>query len=216
MDLKVPILDTEPPVVAVIDARFVTKTPTTLSFAENTPDHGLTYANKQLRDETNAVVATLSRGSMFTCNKEAFSVTSPYLAQPAAIVNTSGWNCSTMTHTWKLNDGMTLAIAGPYMSSAAEVTLTLPTSEKIVVGSLGSTSTVVLAPGVDAAAVLLLCRTWSHSQKDLLVSTVISLLPPLAVALTFAVNTIWAYIFGLVLMVLGFGFITYWMSRFRG
>ncbi|OQR87085.1 hypothetical protein ACHHYP_09571 [Achlya hypogyna] len=216
MDFKVPILDAQPPVIPVIDSRFVTNSQTTLSFAENTPTHGLVYANKQLRDESDAVIATLSRDIKCCSIKETFPVTSPYLAQPAAIINTSGWSCSTMTHTWKLSDDMTLAIAGPYFSSAAEVILTLPTSEKIVVGTLGSKNTVTLAPGVDAAAVLLMCRTWSHSQKDLCVATVMAWFPPSALALTYAVNTIWMYIILLVLMVLDLGFLFYWVMRFRG
>ncbi|EQC26306.1 hypothetical protein SDRG_15893 [Saprolegnia diclina VS20] len=205
--------------VAVLDARFVLAAKATLSFADDAQEQSLVYSRKTLRDAEGNEVATLRRTTgVCSTSDETFLVESALLAQPAEIVNTTGWSWLTLTHTWRLDDhGSALRIAGRFYSSNATISVLLPTREVLQVATASRRlQTVTLERGVDAAAVLLLCRTWSHAQRDLMASTLVAVPLPIFVLVSFfvAVPYHWPVFAGILVLEIALSLVL--TARFRG
>ncbi|EQC38027.1 hypothetical protein SDRG_04457 [Saprolegnia diclina VS20] len=163
MDYKLHI-GTAPVVpVSILDARFLTTTKATWSYAANATNQSLVYAKKQLCDAKGGVVATLSRKA-FLCAYDTYTVASPYLQVPGTITTSVDYCPSRTAYTWVFdNRGSELELSAAGFSLRPVITLSTPTQETRVVATVGANNTVTIEAGVDAAAVLLLCRIWSFN-----------------------------------------------------
>ncbi|OQR81919.1 hypothetical protein THRCLA_11288 [Thraustotheca clavata] len=129
--------------------------------------------------QTNSsLMPTISKKSAICGREEIFLASSVLLTTPGEIENTSAFNCWYTNHEyeWMLPDGTLLKISGRYFSSKALITASYPNqTDEIVIATLGKGLMVTIEAGVDAAAVLLLCRTWNHSQTDVRVSLLVTM-----------------------------------------
>ena len=150
--------------VSILDARFLTTTKATWSYAVNAPNQSLVYAKKQLCDAKGAVVATLSRKAFLCTDDATYTVASPYLQVPGSITTSFSYCTMRTAYTWVFDDrGSELELSVAGFSLRPVITLSTPTQETRVVATVGANNTVTIEAGVDAAAVLLLCRIWSFN-----------------------------------------------------
>ncbi|KDO22998.1 hypothetical protein SPRG_22286 [Saprolegnia parasitica CBS 223.65] len=163
MDYKLHIATVPSAPVSILDARFVTTTKATWSYAPNAPNQSLVYAKKQLCDASGAVVATLSRKA-FYCAYDTYAVASPYLQVPGTITTSVNYCPGRTAYTWVIdNRGSELELSASGFSLRPVITLSTPTQEARVVATVGANNTVTIEAGVDAAAVIVLCRVWSFN-----------------------------------------------------
>ncbi|KDO16008.1 hypothetical protein SPRG_18454 [Saprolegnia parasitica CBS 223.65] len=164
MDYKLHIATAPSAPVSILDARFVTTTKATWSYASNAPNQSLVYAKKQLCDASGAVVATLSRKAFYCSNDDTYAVASPYLQAPGTITTSSSVCSMRSAFTWVFDDrGSELELSASGFSLRPVITLSTPTQVTRVVATVGANNTVTIEAGVDAAAVLVLCRIWSFN-----------------------------------------------------
>ncbi|KDO22999.1 hypothetical protein SPRG_22287 [Saprolegnia parasitica CBS 223.65] len=150
--------------VSILDARFLTTTKATWSYASKAPNQSLVYAKKQLCDASGAAVATLSRKASLCSNDDTYAVASPYLQVPGTITTSSSVCSMRSAYTWVFDDrGSELELSASGFSLRPVITLSTPTQVTRVVATVGANNTVTIEAGVDAAAVLVLCRVWSFN-----------------------------------------------------
>ena len=124
MDYKLHIATAPVVPVSILDARFLTTTKATWSYAANAPNQSLVYAKKQLCDAKGAVVATLSRKA-FLCAYDTYTVASPYLQVPGSIMTSVNYCTLRTAYTWVFDDRgseLEMSVAG-FLAASCDHTL---------------------------------------------------------------------------------------------